>query len=517
MNTGHVCAATIISSTASTATATKVPPLIMAAVALIGLSAELLGCGEAVMPPIGPLRSMVLSSAAGAPVQLSPSFSSEIYDYAVVCAPGKNTFSLSLATDLDRTVSITAPIPAVISGVQSLTVELVEDQAVVIAASTADGGPTQYWLRCLPHDFPVLSVTAHPDAGRTTPGWYLLGNGVLAAGDSGFAMIVDGNGTPVWYQRSLGGAYNVELVSENTVAFYVPTPGQYQVRHLDSGQTEQINTVGVHTDVHELYRLPSGNSLLLAYPQLAGVDLTGLQTFAGVNTISDCEVQELDPGGNLVWQWRASDHVDPVRESTYPITTMAAGQTNVDVFHCNSIEADSNGDLLISARHMDAVFLVSKATGAIKWKLGGAAYSKDNAQLITIKGAPAAAFFRQHDARFLPTGGISLFDDRTAVAGVARGVEYTIDWVAATARIDREYSGPANSQAMGSFRHSFDGSYLVGWGVPSTGTLAATEFDSAGNALLDLSFDRGDHSYRALKVAVSALDINMLRRSVNAP
>src|SRR5262249_26371625 len=157
------------------------------------------------------------------------------------------------------------------------------------------------------------------------------------------------------------------------------------------------------------------------------------------------------------------DHIDPVRESTLP-----GGGAVVDVYHCNSIDVNADGDVLVSARHTDSLFLISKATGQIVWKLGGTAYSQDGAQLIAIQNDPHVAFYRQHDARFRPNGNISLFDDQSGKPGPARGVEYQLDLAAGTAQVVWQYEGSASSAAMGSFRRYADGTNLVGWGFSSS-------------------------------------------------
>ena len=46
-------------------------------------------------------------------------------------------------------------------------------QAAVIQAKGANGVTEEYWLRCLPHDFPLVSASPHPELGTPTPGWYL--------------------------------------------------------------------------------------------------------------------------------------------------------------------------------------------------------------------------------------------------------------------------------------------------------------------------------------------------------
>lgn len=508
MNVGNVC------SDARAARAANVKWRSVSV--LIGCSLALLGCDPG-QSGRGPLTAVAFAATDGQPLTLSPAFSPEVYDYALKCAQGINTVTLTASLESAGAVSVIAPTATSVIAGQPIPLQLNEDQAAVLQTTTADGQLTQYWFRCLPHDFPALAIAAHPDAGQPTPGWYLLGNSVVAPGESGFAMILDGNGTPVWYSRSPGGALNIEMLADNTVAYYESTLAQYRVRHLDTGQVSLVQTIGLPTDVHELQQLPNGDYLLLSYPPLTGIDLNGLGSYGSDSAILDCVIAEIDPTGSLKWQWSASDHIDPVRESTYPKTVTANGRSMIDVYHCNSIAADGNGDLLVSARHMDAVFFIAKQTGKIVWKLGGAPYSKDGAQIITLLDAANAAFFRQHDARFLASGGISLFDDQTERAGGARGAEYMLDLATATARLTMQYPGPTNSLAMGSFRHYDDGSRVVGWGAPSTGYLAVSEFNAAGANLLDIGFGAQDYSYRGLKAPLSSFDLDVLRRAVGQP
>jgi len=70
-----------------------------------------------------------------------------------------------------------------------------------------------------------------------------------------------------------------------------------------------------------------------------------------------------------VWEWRASDHI-PLTETQYPWTTVKDNQGRYDAYHWNSIEWTGDG-FLVSFRHMNAVYKISRSTGAIDWKLGG--------------------------------------------------------------------------------------------------------------------------------------------------
>jgi len=270
--------------------------------------------------------------------------------------------------------------------------------------------------------------------------------------------------------------------------------------------------VGTPTDGHELRLMPNGDYLLFTYPITNHVDLTGLQTFGSDENMADCEIQEVDPTGQLVWSWLASDHIDPRKESLEPALNTINGASVVDPFHCNSIDLDTNGDFLVSLRHANAVYYVDRDTGGVEWKLGGTSYNKDGAPCITVTGDTEGTFNMQHDARLRPGGGVSLFDDHGATAGVGlgRGVEYAIDHTNGTATVAWQFLGSAQSGYEGSFRRYADGHSVIGWGFVATDQRVVTEVDATGNDVLDIAFSIGP-SYRAVKVPLSQLDIGLLR------
>jgi hypothetical protein len=439
----------------------------------------------AVDAPSGDVLSIDL-----APLVLTPSFSPSVHDYAVRCTAGDNYVTLTFT---DQT------------GSHSSTVDLVEDEELNVG---------DYWIRCLPHDFPHLVMTTHADAGAPTPGYYLVNS-------SAFAVVLDGNGVPVWYERG-SNVVDVESPAHDVLSF-VPnasppygwnTASTFDIHLLDSLTTAHLATLGVATDFHEHLRLSNGHYLATAYPIMSHVDLTGLGSFGSDNFMADCEVEELDESDNLVWSWSASAHVDPVKESIEPQVNTINGQTVVDTYHCNSIEVDGSGNLLLSFRHTSSLYYVDRTTGAVLWKLGGTSYNKDGATYVQVTSDPETTFNMQHDARFMPNGDVTMFDDHGADGGksseVARGVEYAIDHVANTAKVVFQYLGVGESMWTGSFRRYADGDSLVGWGYVPGDPRIATEIDAAGNDVLDITSD-GGNSYRALKVPLTQLDITVLR------
>lgn len=470
--------------------------------------------------PVRPLASLSTS-----PLRLTPGFSPATFDYVVRCAPGTNSFTIRTSAVAGGSVALLAPTTTAPSASQTNAVQLAENGAAVVQATDAQGATAQYWIRCLPSDFPPLTVTPHPAVGKPTPGWYLVGNNITPAGVGAYAMILDTRGTPVWYKRGASSATNVTSLGHDSLAF-MPNPisgygtdpnGEFDAYSLETNQVTAIRTVGMPTDVHELLTLANGNHLLLSYPPRSGVDLTGLVAtpIPGRNsTIADCVVQEVDRQGRLVWQWIGSDHINPVTETTTASAALLGGRIVYDVFHCNSIDAKP-GRLLLSARHLDAVFELRRSDGKIVWKMGGKPVNRDGAAIIQIQNDPLGGIAQQHDARYLPNGDISVFDNQYLLASpAARGIEYSLNLTAKTAQPVFSFTSPDNAPSccMGNFRRYSDGHSVIGWGfvIPSNGRIL-TEIDPAGRSVLDVAFANGYASYRSVKVPSSRFDINILR------
>lgn len=452
-----------------------------------------------------------------APIALAPPFSPDIHDYVVRCGPGPNSLFVSPTAPPGMTATVRARAAPSSVRLDGVTLDVDDDDAIVVDVAGNDA-TSSYWVRCLPPDFPDIAVTR--SGGGPSPGWYLVGNAECTQSESGFAMILDVNGTPVWYQRvAPNGTLGVDRLADGRVSYvanlgvYGTNPdARYLIQSLQPWSQRDVAAVGSPIDQHDLRLLPNGDVLVLSYVLVANVDLTGLGAYGAGATIADCEVQEIGPAGALVWEWRASQHIDPVRESN-AAEVGPGGPGVADVFHLNSIDVDSNGNLLISSRNTDAVYYVDRSTGRVVWKLGGASTNKDGAQIVRVAGDPEGRFGAQHDARF-EGNGISLFDDHTGLDGVARGVEYAIDLAAGQARFVAQVAGSGTSGSLGSFRSTYDGGHLVAWGLaqhPSLSWSAFTDFDPSGAARLDFRFASGDATYRAVKVPPADFDIDVLR------
>lgn len=456
-----------------------------------------------------------LANIVTSPLTLTPAFDPTITDYVLRCQTGTNTIRATL-------VAAGGTIGALGSHGASIDIQqdLVENEALVITAraqrrlgenqrAEEDGnGRVQYWIRCLPHDFPPLSVTK---PGNPPPGWYLTSNLFAAASSSTYSMVLDNHGTPVWYEKSAVAAWDVTPLPDGTIAW--ADNGVFQDYDLRTQTTRVVASPDLYLDLHELRPLPNGDVMVLSYAQRSNMDLSALGLGSSAN-INDCVIEELDPQGQIVWRWRASDHISPAESLHQPLGA-------ADIYHCNSIDIDNaSGHVLLSSRHTDAVYLIEKTTGKIIWKMGGNPQNHDGAQILTISGDPEGVFHAQHFVRFRPNGDVSLYDDQSWNPGLAaRGVEYHINAGVGTATLVWSYQSPdsRNSLATGSFERLNGGTdNVVAWGIKPDSPVF-TEVDAQGHVMLSVGFPNGLWSYRVIKVPVAALDHGFLRATAGLP
>ena len=476
-----------------------------------------------------------IADISTSPLNLTPAFGRGIVDYVWRCQSGSNALKVTLTAIRGGVLHVGDQRGSTVT----LSENLLENQALVITGPWSRGfaeasrvshsdeertdearGHTQYWIRCLPHDFPRIAVTADKGAPE---GWYVTGNINANAGSGTYAMVLDNHGTPVWYRipasphpfnvTLLAGGRLAWMSTDLNVGFGSDPDGGYEIFDTRSGQTTSLRAPVPPTDFHELHPLADGTVMMLSSPIRFGMDLSSLGVRASA-PIVDCVMQQVDPSGRLLWLWRASDHIAPSESTIVPaVAAILHGVAVYDIYHCNSIDVDSvTGNILLSSRHTSAVYLISRQTGTVIWKLGGMPVSSGGGEVIRVSGDPYGTFHFQHDARLQPNGDVSMFDNESAQAAPARAVEYHLDLQRDTATPvwSLVASDGRNSPATGSFRRLADGSdNVVGWGIRPS--VFMTETDQVGNLLLEVGFPDGQFAYRVVKVPGNALSHEALR------
>ena len=363
------------------------------------------------------------------------------------------------------------------------------------------------------------------------PSGYYLTETFENAQSPGYPLILNSHGTPVWYLNGVPrSSQNTQLIPGTHTVAWDQDP-YYNLYNLDTQTTTQIEAPVAGFDEHELFYDAGGNAWMLSRPPVKGYNLSSIG-FPNIHAIADCVVEEVNPQGQLIWEWRASQHVSPDETIPWLVGKIKTeGVETVDAYHCNSIDVDplNQNDVLVSMRSV-GVFLIDKTTGDIVWKLGGTSVPpKGGEPVLTIAGDPESTISGQHDARFQPDGDITLYDDHTNVRGSARGIEYAIDTSNDTATMVWEYANPSghHGTSMGSVRmydsntEPYDesgSSYLGdsitvvdwGFGAPKAGF---TVINPDNQVLMNLAYPAGFVGYRAEMVPLSALDLKELHDS----
>jgi hypothetical protein len=437
---------------------------------------------------------------------MTPRPSPTVTDFVVRCASGSVTATISARAGGGVTFDGQPH-----SSSATATVPLSEGQSVRWTLQLPGHAALAQQARCLPADLPTATAVRTGDPASQ---WYLvtptLGAGVV--GPKTYVVMADDNGTPVWWNGVTGySPIDAKILPDGELAWSETgyTFSLVNAMHHSDWSGVEGATIGaaLGLDHHDIVATSDGNYLGIRYvfrdcPATPSecVDLT----FAGGSTaatIIDGELVKFSPAGAVLWTWRARDHISFAEwaDLASPLHDALArldlgGHDNWDINHINSVEEDGDG-VIVSFRHLDAVYRIRTSDGSIDWKLGGTT----TARSLTVLGQGGVALLAsQHDARRLANGHVSLFDNGTELGLAPRDLEVAIDPTALTASVVSVISETraSTSACCGSARKLSGGGWVTAWG----GTGLITETNPAGKAVL--SIDYGNvFSYRAVPIA----------------
>ncbi|KAK5199015.1 hypothetical protein LTR99_001054 [Exophiala xenobiotica] len=229
------------------------------------------------------------------------------------------------------------------------------------------------------------------------------------------------------------------------------------------------------SDMHEFMVINDGKSALMTQYLRSVYDLCPWGLCDGLGYIQQGAFQEVDvDSGKVLFEWKSLDHVDPSESYVDPSTTEISGSgensaSPWDYFHINSIDKNADGDYLISARHVSAVYKISGVDGHVIWRLHGA---KSDYYLDGF------SFSFQHDARFVSDNEthtvISVFDNgsngfnQTQPHSTGQIISLDHRTKVATCLLDLDppfVDGHAHiSKSQGNFQRLPNGNIIMGWG-----------------------------------------------------
>jgi hypothetical protein len=241
-------------------------------------------------------------------------------------------------------------------------------------------------------------------------------------------------------------------------------------------------------DLHEMVLTEDGTALLTVYEPF-DTDLSMVNSPKGGQAM-DSIIQEVEiASGKVIWEWHSKEHV-ALAES------MAVGPRTLklpyDYFHINSIDVEPDGDLLVSARNTWGVYKIDRPSGKVLWRLGG--------RRSDFALGPGVRFAWQHDARRMPDGTITVFDNQATprVEDRSSVVVLDVDERTRRATVVRELTHPDKvlSIAEGNAQMLPGGGFLVGWGMARR----VSELSADGRLLFDLRLPGDTDTYRAYRM-----------------
>lgn len=310
-----------------------------------------------------------------------------------------------------------------------------------------------------------------------------------------YPIVVDSDGGLLHNDLNPFRGFNFDYQPNGSLTWYWTLGGTWEL--LDSSMTvmESFDIQNGENDYHDLEILPNGHRLLLGQ-EIVSVTLEDSipDPTEPDRALIDCLIEEQDAQGNVVWFWRASEHIPPTW-----CTHCFWNASLIDAYHHNAFQTLDNGDILLCLRNMDAVVRINRQTDELVWVAGGPFSDFD----IPDAGE---AFRHPHDAHLVDGTHLLVFDNGTGKNPmVTRGVEYAIDEEAGTLTQIQEWVHPDGNYAssQGSIQRLEDGGTLIGWGTAASdlsGGGLVTEYDAEGNLRGSIHFPSNHFSYRARKV-----------------
>lgn len=333
-------------------------------------------------------------------------------------------------------------------------------------------------------DFPILRPELLEDGYVFVAPYHAL--------DSG-PYIYDKLGNLIWSGAGWSGPRTVhaprpcEYNGEDHLCFFTGTQHQGFSRGHGIIMDKHYRTVkviesygsGTTSDMHEFRVTPysGGTSVLMTVYQPRQYDLMTHPKFnvkEGFGWIVEGVFQEIDiETGNLIFEWRSLDHVDPSLSWTWPSSTDTSGRGNSewhpwDYFHLNSIDKNAEGDYLISARHVSAIYKLSGKNGSIIWQMGG--NSADFEQDFVFSYQHHATWISENETHTV----LSMYDNGAngpynATSDHSHGHILAIDHV--NKRVDKlmtwgapDPKGGIRAGSQGNIQILPNGNAFIGWG-----------------------------------------------------
>ena len=331
--------------------------------------------------------------------------------------------------------------------------------------------------------FPNLTVTVN---NNPSPEHLFLGP---TSSGSSYLMILDNELIPLFNKKVIGRAFDFKLQPNGKLTYNIYSVYSYGMNNSGIRDKQYLTPQGFALDIHDLQVMGDGSYYVFGRDHIT-IDMS--QYVLGGDTAAILiahTIHHMDADDNELWRWHSFDHYDILDVDE------AIDLTNhtIDWTHCNSIEVDPDGNLIISTRNFNEITKINRQTGEIIWRLGG---DRNQFQFIYDN----RGFGRQHDARVLSNGNLALFDNgHFLIPQYSSYVEYEIDEQNFTATLVRRYSrnGTIYSQSRGGVQELSNGNILISW--DDIQNPLVSEISLEDYTEYEVRYDNFAHQYRAYK------------------
>lgn len=278
--------------------------------------------------------------------------------------------------------------------------------------------------------------------------------------DGGRVSLIAMDGTPVhtWQMPQRPGRY-AQLLPNGNLGYcgnHPESPDLYLAWSMWHGGafsevTPDGKVVWEHTDLthhHDAQWLPNGHLLYCSLEPLASEFASRIVGGSALNDIPDGTIygdviKEVDRNGDLVWSWRACDHLRPEDFPIHPF---------FDRYHwpmINGLWATRGGLVLMSLRTTSGVIGVDRTTGEVRLQIGH--------DIVAQQHAPVE----------LDNGNILIFDNGNFRPGVSTPFSRVVEVDPATGQVVWMYADP--------FKPAFFSPYMGGAQRLANGNTVITE------------------------------------------
>jgi hypothetical protein len=302
-------------------------------------------------------------------------------------------------------------------------------------------------------------------------------------------MILDNELIPLFYKKVSGSVFDFKLQPNGKLTYNIYSVYSYGMDSSGITDKQYLTPQGFALDVHDLQVIEDGSYYVFGRDHIT-IDMS--QYVAGGDTAAILvahTIHHMDADDKELWRWHSFDHYDLFDVDEFIDLT----NHTIDWTHCNSIDIDPEGNLIISTRNFNEITKISRQTGEIIWRFGG---EKNQFQFIN----DSRGFGRQHDARILSNGNLALFDNgHLLIPQYSSYVEYYIDEQNFTAKLIRRYwrNGTIYSQSRGGVQELSNGNILISWDDLSNPFVS--EINAENFTEYEVRYDSYAHQYRAYK------------------